>query len=119
MQSLNEAHIRHAESAIAAAFRDRLSKDDHSLVIAVGDYNGPLHPPYKDSEVDLGDGIVMRRNAPRQSTQYRKRLPVDGVILLSTKRSGACRLGSQGDCKPCSVGLEGVVGLTLLPEMFD
>ncbi len=87
-QSFNEAHIRQAEDAVLTSCREWLLGDDRGVVIAVGDYNGPMRAPYAVSEEDVGDGILRCRVAPAQSTQYGNPLPVDGGVLLFPREEG-------------------------------
>ena len=87
-QSFNEAHIGQAEDAVLTACRERLLEDSQAVVIAVGDYNGPMRAPYADSEEDVGGGIVRCRAAPSQPTQFGHPLPVDGGVLLLPRAAG-------------------------------
>ena len=97
-QSFNEDHIQQAENAILALCKS-CALGKYGVLIAVGDYNGPLRKPYVAQQSEC-EGILIHRSAPRQPTQYGKPLPVDGGLLM---HAGQNRNKKHTDSKNWSI----------------
>ena len=82
LQAVNAANIEAAEAAIVGATAGELAGD--GVVLAVGDWNGPLGAGGVPPEA-LGAGGPWRvRAGPAVPTQYGKPLAIDGAAAYAT-----------------------------------